>query len=122
MSNNYLTGTGICIEIGWLHLQSVGVPFRQNKSRMLLNGDGRTGIRAGRRTAGGKTGRVHLCQVVPRRFTLQRQLDVEVLSDGRIHDATCQDVGETAVITRAPVGVFKMDKINTAVMITALYK
>lgn len=28
---------------------------------------------------------------------------MEVLSDRRVHDATCQDVGETTVITRAPV-------------------
>lgn len=46
---------------------------------------------------------MHLCQVVAGRFPLQGKLDVEVLSDGRVHDATCQDVRETAVITRAPV-------------------
>lgn len=28
-------------------LQSVGVSFRQNESRMLLDGDGRTGVGAG---------------------------------------------------------------------------
>ena len=47
---------------------------------------------------------MHLCQVVAGRFPLQGQLDVEVLGDGRVHDATGQDVGETTVITRAPVG------------------
>lgn len=46
---------------------------------------------------------MHLCQVVAGRFPLQGKLDVEVLSDGRVHDATCQDVRETAVITCAPV-------------------
>lgn len=47
---------------------------------------------------------MNLGQVIPGRFALQRQFDVEVLSDGRVHDATCQDVRETAVITCAPVG------------------
>lgn len=96
--NKHLTGQ-------WLaDLQSVGIPFRQNEPWMLLNGDGRTGVGARCWTAGGEAGRVHLCQVVSGRFPLQGQLDVEVLSDGRVHDATCQDVGETTVITRAPVG------------------
>lgn len=45
---------------------------------------------------------MHLSQVVVGGFPLQGKLDVEVLSDGRVHDATCEDVGETAVITRAP--------------------
>lgn len=45
---------------------------------------------------------MHLGQVVVRGFPLQGKFDVEVLSNGRVHDATCEDVGETAVITRAP--------------------
>lgn len=71
---------------------------------MLLNGDGRTGVGAGCGAARREAGRVHLCQKVPGGFPLQRQLDVEVLRDGRVHDATRQDVGETTVITCAPVG------------------
>ena len=47
---------------------------------------------------------MNLCHVILGRFPWQGQLDVEVLSDGRVHDATCQDVRETTVITRAPVG------------------
>lgn len=89
----------------WLaDLQSVGVSFREHEPRVLLDGDGRAGVGAGCWAAGGEAGRVHLCQVVAGGLPLQRQLDVEVLSDGRVHDATGQDVRETTVVTRAPVG------------------
>lgn len=46
---------------------------------------------------------MHLSQVFVGRVPLQGQLHVEVLGDGRVHDATCQDVGETAVIAGTPV-------------------
>lgn len=102
-------------------LQSVGIPLRQNEPWMLLNGDWRTRVGARCGTAGGEAWRVHLCQVVTGRFPLQGQLDVEVLSNGRVHDTTCQYVGETTVITRAPVGRGgDTDKIYIAIIIKAL--
>lgn len=45
---------------------------------------------------------MHLCYVVVGRIPLKRKLDVQVLSNGRVHDATGQDVGEATVIARAP--------------------
>lgn len=83
-------------------LQSVGVSLGQNEPRMLLNGDGRAGVGAGCRAAGGKAGRVHLGDEVAGRVPLQGKLDVQVLRDGRVHDSTRQDVGEATVIARAP--------------------
>lgn len=70
---------------------------------MLLNSDGRAGVGARCRATGGEARRVHLSQVFVGRVPLQGQLHVEVLGDGRVHDATCQDVGETAVIAGTPV-------------------
>lgn len=61
---------------------------------------------------------MHLGQVVTGRFPLKGQLDVEVLSNWRVHDATCQDVGETAVITCTSVG--DRNKIHITIIITAL--
>jgi len=84
--------------------QRVGTALGQDEPWMLLNGDGGAGVGAGGGAAGGEAGRVHLRQVVAGRLPLQGQLDVEVLGDGGVHDATGQDVGETTVITRAPVG------------------
>lgn len=46
---------------------------------------------------------MHLSKVFVGRVPLQGQLHVEVLGDRRVHDATCQDVGETAVIAGTPV-------------------
>lgn len=60
---------------------------------MLLDGDGGTGVGAGGGAAGGEAGGVHLSQAIVGGFPLQGQLDVEVLSDGRVHDATGEDVG-----------------------------
>lgn len=83
-------------------LQSVGVSLGQNEPRMLLNSDGGAGVGARCRTAGGKAGGVHLCDEVAGRIPLQRKLDVQVLRDGRVHDSTCQDMGEATVIACAP--------------------
>lgn len=64
---------------------------------------------------------MHLCQVVTGRFPLQGKLDVEVLSNGRVHDTTCQDVGETTVITCTPVGMGDTDKLlYIAIIVTPL--
>lgn len=45
---------------------------------------------------------MHLCYVVAGRIPLKGKLDVQVLGNGRVHDATCQDVGEATVIACAP--------------------
>lgn len=46
---------------------------------------------------------------------------MEVLSNGRVHDATCQDVGETTVVTCTPVGMGETDKlVYIAIIITLL--
>lgn len=71
---------------------------------MLLNGDGGARVGGRRRAAGGEAGGVHLGQVLVSRVSLQRQLHVQVLGDGRVHDAARQDVGEAAVVTGAPGG------------------
>lgn len=47
---------------------------------------------------------MHLSQVVTVLWGLRglkRQLDVEVLGNGRVHDAARQDVGEAAVVAGA---------------------
>lgn len=85
-----------------MYLQSVGVALAEDEPWVLLNGDGGAGVGAGG-AAGREAGGVHLGQVVPGGLPLQGQLNVQVLGDGRVHDATRQDVGETAVVTRAPV-------------------
>lgn len=82
-------------------LQSVGMSLGQNEPRMLLNSDGRAGVGAGRRAPRGKAGRVHLCYVVAGRLPLKGKLDVQVLGNGRVHDATGQNVGEATVVARA---------------------
>lgn len=69
---------------------------------MLLNSDGGAGVGARRRAAGGEAGGVHLGQVFVGRVPLQGQLHVQVLGDGRVHDAARQDVGKAAVVTGAP--------------------
>lgn len=76
--------------------------LRQNEPRMLLNSDGRAGVGARRRATRGKAGRVHLCYVVAGSVPLKGKLDVQVLSNGRVHDATGQDMGEATVVARAP--------------------
>lgn len=45
---------------------------------------------------------MHLRHVVAGRIPLKGKLDVQVLGNGRVHDAACQDVGEATVIARAP--------------------
>lgn len=45
---------------------------------------------------------MHLSQVFMGRVPLQGQLHVQVLGDGRVHDAARQDVGEAAVVAGAP--------------------
>ena len=88
-----------------MDLQGGGDPFWQDEAWVLLYGDGRAGDRSGGWAApGGETGGVHLGQVVPVLWGLRglkRQLDVEVLGNGRVHDAARQDVGEAAVVAVA---------------------
>lgn len=69
---------------------------------MLLNSDGGAGVGARRRAAGGEAGGVHLGQELVGGVPLQGRLHVQVLGDGRVHDATRQDVGEAAVVAGAP--------------------
>lgn len=54
---------------------------------------------------------MHLGQVFVGRVPLQWQLHVQVLGDGRVHDAARQYVGETAVVAGAP-GVGHEDTAN----------
>lgn len=84
------------------YLQSVGMSLRQNEPGMLLNSDGRAGVGARCWTTRGKAGRVHLCHVVSGRIPLKGKLDVQILRNGGVHDATCEDVGEATVIACAP--------------------
>lgn len=45
---------------------------------------------------------MNLGQVVSRRLRLQWQLQVKLLPDRGVHDATREDVREAAIVTRAP--------------------
>jgi len=86
--------------------QVVRVPRGQDETGVLLDGDGGAAVGARGRAAGGQAGGVHLGQVVPRRrrrLPVQRQLDVQVLGHRGVHDAAGEDVGEAAVVARAPV-------------------
>lgn len=83
-------------------LQSVGMSLRQNEPGMLLNSDGRAGVGARCWTTRRKAGGVHLCHVVAGRILLEGKLDVEILRNGGVHDATCENVGEAAVVACAP--------------------
>lgn len=45
---------------------------------------------------------MHLCHVVAGRIPLEGKLDVQILRNGGVHDATCENVGEAAVVACAP--------------------